>query len=48
VASPDIVAAACREFVARHFSVAKMADRYLEVYDRALMRSSSAPAEVEA
>jgi glycosyltransferase involved in cell wall biosynthesis len=26
----------CREFVARRFSVGRMADRYLEVYERAL------------
>ena len=28
--------AACREFVANHFSVNRMTDQYLEVYERAL------------
>ena len=48
IASPGIAAEACREFVGSHFSVATMADRYLDVYDRALARSSAAPAELEA
>jgi glycosyltransferase involved in cell wall biosynthesis len=47
-AAPGLTPAACREFVDRHFSVAKMADRYLDVYDRALARSAAAPAELEA
>lgn len=36
LASLDIRPAACREFVATHFSVARMTDQYLEVYKRAL------------
>jgi len=48
IASPRIEPAACREFVDSHFSVGKMADRYLDVYERVLMRSSAAPAELEA
>lgn len=48
IASPGIAAEACREFVGSRFSVATMADRYLDVYDRALARSSAAPAELEA
>jgi glycosyltransferase involved in cell wall biosynthesis len=48
VGSPGGAPAACREFVARRFSVATMADRYLDVYDRALMPASAATAELEA
>jgi len=36
LASLDIRSAACREFVATHFSVDRMADQYLEVYEQAL------------
>jgi glycosyltransferase involved in cell wall biosynthesis len=36
LASLDIRPAACREFVATHFSVDRMTDQYLEVYERAL------------
>jgi glycosyltransferase involved in cell wall biosynthesis len=36
LASLDIRPAACREFVATDFSVDRMADQYLKVYERAL------------
>jgi glycosyltransferase involved in cell wall biosynthesis len=36
IISLDIRPDGCRDFVDRHFSVATMADRYLEVYERAL------------
>jgi glycosyltransferase involved in cell wall biosynthesis len=36
IASPDVPPIACREFAARYFSVARMTDRYLDVYERAL------------
>jgi glycosyltransferase involved in cell wall biosynthesis len=40
---------ACRQFVAEHFPVARMADRYLEVYRRALVGAAAEPAaELEA
>jgi glycosyltransferase involved in cell wall biosynthesis len=49
VASLDIPPLACRKFVAERFSVARMADQYLEVYERALMGAAAAPAaELEA
>jgi glycosyltransferase involved in cell wall biosynthesis len=48
MASSGIQASACRDFVDQHFSLATMADRYLEVYDRALTRTPAAPAELEA
>jgi glycosyltransferase involved in cell wall biosynthesis len=40
IASPGVAPAACRAFVAEHFSVARMADQYLEVYARALRHSA--------
>jgi glycosyltransferase involved in cell wall biosynthesis len=36
IASVDVEPAACREFVESRFSVARMTDRYLQVYERAL------------
>jgi glycosyltransferase involved in cell wall biosynthesis len=48
IASPGIDAAACREFVAEHFSVTRMVDEYVRVYERAIAdhevrREASAP-----
>jgi glycosyltransferase involved in cell wall biosynthesis len=49
VASLDVSPTACRTFVAERFSVARMANQYLEVYERALMGAAAAPAaELEA
>jgi glycosyltransferase involved in cell wall biosynthesis len=39
--SLNIAAAECRAFVEQHFSVSVMADRYLEVYQHAVRRSSA-------
>jgi glycosyltransferase involved in cell wall biosynthesis len=35
IAAPGISADSCRAWVERHFSCERMADRYLEIYDRA-------------
>jgi glycosyltransferase involved in cell wall biosynthesis len=48
LAALDIGSADCRDFVARHFSVARMADAYLDVYTRALAESGRAPVAREA
>jgi glycosyltransferase involved in cell wall biosynthesis len=49
ITSLDISPAACRAFVADHFPVARMADQYLSVYQRALAETSVAPvADMEA
>ena len=49
IASLDVPPIACREFVARHFSVARMTDRYLDVYERALTGAAAeSAAELEA
>jgi glycosyltransferase involved in cell wall biosynthesis len=48
IASLDVAPAGCRELVADHFSVARMTDRYLEVYQRALVGAAASPAELEA
>jgi glycosyltransferase involved in cell wall biosynthesis len=49
LASLDLSPGACRESVAKHFSVARMADRYVEVYGRALTGAGAvASAELEA
>lgn len=46
IPSHGIAAAACRDFVDSHFSVQTMADRYLELFERASMREPAAAAEV--
>jgi glycosyltransferase involved in cell wall biosynthesis len=43
IASLAIAPAACRAFVTERFSVARMADRYLEVYRRALKPAEASP-----
>jgi glycosyltransferase involved in cell wall biosynthesis len=43
--SLDLDPAQCRDFVDDRFSIGRMADRYLEVYEHALMRSPSAGVE---
>jgi glycosyltransferase involved in cell wall biosynthesis len=49
VAALDIAPVSCRQFVAEHFSVARMTDRYLEIYERALMETvAESPAALEA
>jgi len=48
IASPGATPAACREFVESTFSVAQMADGYLDVYRNALVQSDRAPADQEA
>jgi glycosyltransferase involved in cell wall biosynthesis len=49
VASLGVPPMACRKIAAERFSVARMADQYLEVYERALMDTAAAPAaELEA
>jgi glycosyltransferase involved in cell wall biosynthesis len=45
VRSIGIAPGSCRDFVARHFSVARMADAYLEVYSRALTGLAAAGRE---
>jgi glycosyltransferase involved in cell wall biosynthesis len=45
IESPGIAPELCREFVERRFSIAAMADRYLDVYEHALV---AAAAELEA
>ena len=47
IGSPDIDAAACRSFVDTNFSVATMADRYVDVYECATSTPRST-IEVEA
>jgi glycosyltransferase involved in cell wall biosynthesis len=42
IASPDVAASSCRTFVEENFSVAKMTDRYLDVYRCAFERVRSA------
>jgi glycosyltransferase involved in cell wall biosynthesis len=42
ITSPAISPAVCRDFVNAHFSVATMAQAYLDVYQRARMQSSAA------
>jgi glycosyltransferase involved in cell wall biosynthesis len=44
----DIAPAACRQFAATRFSVARMADGYVEVYERALEGAAAISAELEA
>jgi len=49
IASTGVAPISCRISVDRHFSVAAMADRYLEVYERAIKsRPVDAPAELRA
>jgi glycosyltransferase involved in cell wall biosynthesis len=43
IASPGIGAESCRAWVERHFSCDRMADRYLEIYDRAQADRVHAP-----
>src|SRR5262249_25063031 len=45
LASPGVAAELCREYVESRFSVARMADRYLDVYEHTLV---GAVAELEA
>jgi len=47
-ASPGIDPAACRDFIEDRFSVDRMTERYVNVYERALLGSSTAAEEVEA
>jgi glycosyltransferase involved in cell wall biosynthesis len=47
IASPAIAPIACRESVVRHFSVAAMADRYLDVYTRVLEGRAAVGAAAE-
>jgi len=44
-ASPGISPDACREYADRRFSLATMADRYLDVYEHAIVRASAAQLE---
>jgi glycosyltransferase involved in cell wall biosynthesis len=44
----DVRAECCREFVTRRFSVATMAERYLEVYRCAMLPATTDPARLEA
>jgi glycosyltransferase involved in cell wall biosynthesis len=44
ITSMDIAAAVCREFVTTRFSVATMAEAYLDVYQHALLQRSTAAA----
>jgi glycosyltransferase involved in cell wall biosynthesis len=46
--SMDIPADACRQFVRSRFSVARMADDYLRIYERALAGAGASAAELEA
>lgn len=48
IVSMDIRAEACRQFVAGRFSVARMADDYLRIYERALTGAGAGAAELEA
>ena len=49
LAALDIQPTACREFVATHFSVDRMADQYVEVYEQALKgRSAVSASELQA
>jgi glycosyltransferase involved in cell wall biosynthesis len=49
IASVDIAPAACRAFIKKNFSVDRMADGYLNVYQHALERAGAvAAAELEA
>lgn len=48
IVSMDIRAEACRQFVASRFSVARMADDYLRIYERALTGAGAGAAELEA
>ncbi len=47
IRSTGIDPMACRSFVERHFSVAQMADRYVDVYTQAILESRP-PSEMEA
>ena len=40
IVSPGIPAESCRAFAAQHFSVDRMVDRYLDVYDHAMSVSA--------
>ena len=46
--SPQVGSHSCRAFAAEHFSVERMAGRYLDVYEGALMGCSPAITELEA
>ena len=48
IATPGIEPAACRAYVNQHFSSATMADRYLAVYQHAMMQSRGAVTKLEA
>jgi glycosyltransferase involved in cell wall biosynthesis len=48
IVSLQVGSAACHTFVARHFSVERMANRYLDVYERAIVGTSQAITELEA
>jgi hypothetical protein len=47
IASPGVAASSCRTFVEENFSVAKMTDRYLDVY-RCALGSVRSAARLEA
>jgi glycosyltransferase involved in cell wall biosynthesis len=47
VKSLNIPATACRDYVASHFAVSRMADRYLEVYARAMEGGAKAVSAAE-
>jgi hypothetical protein len=48
IASTSIDATVCREFVAQRFSIADMTDRYVDLYERVVERSTPLAAELEA
>jgi glycosyltransferase involved in cell wall biosynthesis len=47
IAAPAICASCCRDFVASRFSVARMTERYLDVY-RCALAKATAPHALEA
>jgi glycosyltransferase involved in cell wall biosynthesis len=48
ISSGAICSSCCREFVARHFSVATMTERYLDVYRCAMSTATAGHVEIEA
>ena len=48
IVSLDVAPIGCREFVENAFSVARMTDRYLDVYQRALKGAVAVSAQLEA
>jgi hypothetical protein len=48
IAASAMCSSCCRDFVAKHFSIATMTERYLNVYRCAMTKATSRHAELEA